>query len=60
MTDPVLRSELEQLYGRYASCLDNGRVEEWPDFFVEDGSYTLIPRENHDRGLPLATMALIV
>ena len=58
MTDPALRSELEQLYARYASCLDNGRYEEWPNFFVEDGCYTLIPRENHDRGLPLATMAL--
>ena len=58
MTDPALRSELDQLYARYASCLDNGRYEEWPDFFLEDGRYVLIPRENHDRGLPLATMAL--
>lgn len=58
MTDPALRSELEQLYARYASCLDNGRYDEWPDFFVENGRYLLIPRENHDRGLPLATMAL--
>ena len=58
MIDAALRSELEQLYARYASCLDNGRFEEWPQFFVEDGSYILIPRENHDRGLPLATMAL--
>ena len=58
MTDPALRSDLEQLYARYASCLDNGRYEEWPDLFVEDGRYMLIPRENHDRGLPLATMAL--
>lgn len=58
MTDVALRCELDQLYARYASCLDNGRIEEWPQFFVEDGSYILIPRENHDRGLPLATMAL--
>lgn len=58
MTDPALRCEVEQLYARYASCIDNGRLEEWPDFFLEDGSYRLIPRENYDRGLPLATMAL--
>ena len=58
MTDPALRSELDQLYARYAACLDNGRYEEWPELFVEEGRYVLIPRENHDRGLPLATMAL--
>lgn len=58
MTDPALRSELDQFYACYAACLDNGRVEEWPDFFLEDGRYVLIPRENHERGLPLATMAL--
>ena len=29
----------------------------WPEFFTDDASYRLQPRENFDRGLPLATMA---
>ena len=58
MIDPAIRLELEQLYAAYVSAIDNGRFEEWPELFIEDGRYTLIPRENHERGLPLATMAL--
>jgi salicylate 5-hydroxylase small subunit len=58
LIDLALRAEVEDLYARYVACLDDGPLEGWPEFFVEDGRYTLIPRENHDRGLPLATMAL--
>ncbi len=55
--DPRLRCEIEDLYARYAACLDSGDLREWPEFFVEDCIYKVIPRENYDRGLPLATMA---
>lgn len=58
MIDVATRFEVENLYAAYTSALDDGRFEDWPELFVEDGSYTLIPRENHDRGLPLATMML--
>ena len=54
----LLQFELDQLYAAYAAALDEKRFEEWPDFFVEDGSYKLQARENFDRGLPLALMAL--
>lgn len=53
-----LRHELQQLYAEYAACLDDGRVGDWPRFFTEDCHYRLVARENHDRGLPLATMDL--
>ena len=56
MIDFALRFEIEQIYARYASCLDNDRFDEWPNLFVADGKYTLIPRENYERGLPLATI----
>jgi salicylate 5-hydroxylase small subunit len=29
----------------------------WPDFFADDCSYRLQPRENYDRGFPLCTLA---
>jgi 3-phenylpropionate/cinnamic acid dioxygenase small subunit len=50
-----LRLELDALYAEYIGCLDEERFEEWPDFFVEDCLYTIVPRENYERGLPLAT-----
>jgi len=50
-----LRLELEVLYADYAACLDEERFEEWPDFFTERCLYKIVPRENFERGLPLAT-----
>jgi salicylate 5-hydroxylase small subunit len=55
---PELRLDLQQLYAEYAACLDDGRMTDWPRFFIEDCHYRLVPRENHDRGLPLATLDL--
>jgi salicylate 5-hydroxylase small subunit len=51
-----LRLELDELYTAYAACLDDGELERWPEFFTEDCRYEIIPRENFDRGLPLAIM----
>lgn len=36
---------------RYAQCLDDDRLEEWPNFFVDDGRYLIHPRENFAAGL---------
>lgn len=49
--------ELSQLYARYAQAVSSGQWELWPEFFTEDCSYRLQPRENHDRGFPLATLS---
>ncbi len=51
------RLRVEELYARYAACLDDGRFDEWPDFFTDECTYRLVPRENYDRGLPLATLS---
>jgi len=52
----ALRLELEALYAEYAACLDDDELERWPEFFATDCRYEIIPRENFDRGLPLAVM----
>lgn len=49
---------LTQLYADYARALDAAEWDRWPEFFTEDGVYRLQPRENHERGFPLATLAL--
>ena len=51
-----LRFEFEELLTDYAQCLDEGRLEEWPEFFSEQGVYKVIGRENVEQGRPLATM----
>jgi salicylate 5-hydroxylase small subunit len=49
--------ELVQLYADYAYAVDSGDWNLWPEFFVDVCSYRLVPRENHERGFPLATLA---
>jgi len=53
----LLRLEIEDLYARYCACVDSGKLDDWPDFFIEECLYRVIPRENYDRGLPLATLS---
>jgi 3-phenylpropionate/cinnamic acid dioxygenase small subunit len=50
-----LRLELEDLYARYSACLDEERFEDWPEFFTDPCLYKIVPRDNFERGLPLAT-----
>ena len=49
--------ELSQLYAGYAHAVSSSQWELWPEFFTEDCSYRLQPRENHERGFPLATLS---
>ena len=48
---------LVQLYSDYASAVDSGDWDLWPGFFTDTCVYRLVPRENHERGFPLATLS---
>lgn len=54
----LLHHQIDQLNAAYAAALDERRFDDWPGFFLPDARYTVRARENHDRGLPLALMAL--
>lgn len=54
----LLQLEIDQLNARYAAALDERRFDEWPEFFLPDARYTVQARENFDRKLPLALIAL--
>lgn len=54
----MLQLEIDQLNAAYAAALDERRFGDWPEFFLEDARYTVQARENFDRGMPLALMAL--
>ena len=49
---------IQQLYADYATAVDSGQFDSWPEFFTEQCVYKLQPRENHERGFPLATLFL--
>ena len=52
--DLALRARIDALNADYANCIDSDRLEDWPQFFTDDGVYRVVTRENRARGLPLA------
>jgi salicylate 5-hydroxylase small subunit len=56
--DPDTWFEIQQLYADYAHAVDSGQWDLWPEFFTEQCVYKLQPRENFERGFPLATLLL--
>lgn len=52
-----LMQQLQHLYARYTQVVDAGLWKEWPELFTEICSYRVQPRENFDRGFPLATLS---
>jgi len=50
---------LIRLYADYAAAVDAAQWDRWIGFFADDCEYKIQPRENHDRGFPLATLALL-
>jgi 3-phenylpropionate/cinnamic acid dioxygenase small subunit len=51
-----LQLAVERLHARYAQALDADRLEEWPEFFTENGRYRIATAENEERGLPLPVL----
>ncbi|MDB5952343.1 MAG: uncharacterized protein JWR65_4198 [Massilia sp.] len=58
-TDFQTYLDLLRLYADYSAAVDAGDWERWVDFFTEECEYKVQPRENHERGFPLATMSFI-
>jgi anthranilate 1,2-dioxygenase small subunit len=56
LNNDTLRRQIEDLHTRYIRIIDDDRLEEWPDLFIETCLYKIITRENYDQGLPLAVM----
>jgi anthranilate 1,2-dioxygenase small subunit/terephthalate 1,2-dioxygenase oxygenase component beta subunit len=49
-------ARVADLNARYADAIDAGRLEAWPDFFLNDGRYRITTVENVAQGLPLSIM----
>jgi anthranilate 1,2-dioxygenase small subunit len=57
LNEQEAKRAVEDLLDRYIECLDEERLEEWPEFFTDTASYRIVPRENVERGYELATMS---
>jgi anthranilate 1,2-dioxygenase small subunit len=54
--DSSLQLEVERLHARYTHALDADQLEDWPEFFTENGRYRITTAENEERGLPLPVL----
>ena len=54
----LLHHAIDRFNADYAAALDARRFDAWPECFTEDARYWVQARENFDRGLPLALLAL--
>jgi anthranilate 1,2-dioxygenase small subunit len=50
--DAIIR-RVERLTAEYIACIDDGRLEAWPDFFLERCLYKIISRDNYARDMPV-------
>jgi anthranilate 1,2-dioxygenase small subunit len=48
-----LQIAVERLHAQYVHALDADKLEDWPNFFTENGRYRIATAENEERGLPL-------
>ena len=56
LSAPDLHYQANKLLSDYVECIDDDRLEEWPDLFVDDCVYQVISRENADRNLPTSAI----
>jgi anthranilate 1,2-dioxygenase small subunit len=50
MDDLAVRLGIHELIAAYVECIDEDRLEEWPDFFVEKCHYLITSRQSHEAG----------
>jgi 3-phenylpropionate/cinnamic acid dioxygenase small subunit len=55
--DLELQLAVERLHAQYVHALDSDQLEDWPDFFTEQGRYRIATAENEERGLPLPVLS---
>ncbi|WP_372801681.1 aromatic-ring-hydroxylating dioxygenase subunit beta [Paracoccus seriniphilus] len=47
------RLDIEDFNAAYCAVLDDGNLEDWPEFFTEDAFYNVTSRENFDHDRPV-------
>jgi 3-phenylpropionate/cinnamic acid dioxygenase small subunit len=52
MNEFAVQHGIHELIAAYVDCIDEDRLEDWPDFFVEQCRYVITSRASHEAGLP--------
>lgn len=52
----LIRHQVERLLQDYVHCLDDGNIDQWPNFFTERCFYAILARDNVARGQELGVM----
>src|ERR1700749_1777100 len=52
MDEVAVRLGVQELIAAYVDCIVEDRLEDWPDFFVEQCRYVITSRDSHEAGLP--------
>lgn len=50
MDEGSVREQIHDLIAAYAEVIDDDRLEEWPDFFIENCRYLITSRQAHEAG----------
>jgi 3-phenylpropionate/cinnamic acid dioxygenase small subunit len=50
------QSGIHELIAEYAECIDENRLEEWPELFVDPCRYLVISRASHEAGMRQGVM----
>jgi len=50
MEESEVRAGIHELIAGYVECIDDDRLEEWPEFFVDDCRYLITSRQSHEAG----------
>ena len=58
-SDPAVRDRIEDLLTAYSHAIDDGQIEQWPEFFTEDCVYHITTRETHEAGLPIGILRCV-
>jgi len=51
MSAQITYEQLNALNAKYAKCIDDDRLEAWPEFFLDDCLYKITTADNHRQGL---------
>ncbi len=54
--DAALRTQIEDMFSDYVHCIDDDRIEEWPDYFIADAFYQIISQESYEAGHSIGVM----
>jgi 3-phenylpropionate/cinnamic acid dioxygenase small subunit len=52
MAQEISHEHLGALNAAYAACIDEDKLESWPDFFTDQCLYMVTTAENYQQGLP--------